>query len=104
MQAQLKNSKKANDTMDELSIVPNGVLKESQYQNAVERHIGTLVDKVGTSMCDQSILGPACWGMAVLHHETTSNATPNKNTAPDTPQNMVMEITPNLQNSFFFPF
>jgi len=28
----------------------------------------------------------------------------NKNTAPDILQNMVMGITPNLQNSFFYPF
>jgi Reverse transcriptase (RNA-dependent DNA polymerase) len=100
----VENSKEAADVMDELGIVPSGMLKESQYQNAVERAIQTLVDKVGASMVDQSILGRACWGMAVLHHETTSNATPNVISTPDTPQNMVMRIMPDLDNAFYFPF
>ena len=100
----VENSKEAEHTMDELQIIPNGVLKESQYQNAVERQIQTLIDKVGATMCDQSTMGPACWGMAVLHYETTSNATPNSTTTPDTSQNIVMKIMPNLQNSYYFPF
>ena len=56
----VENSKEATEVMDELNILPNGILKESQYQNAVEKHIQTLIDKVGASMCDQSTLGPAC--------------------------------------------
>ena len=63
-----------------------------------------MINKIGAIMCDQYTMGPACWGMAALYYETVANATPNTKTFPSTPMFEVMHITPDLNNSFFFPF
>ena len=80
-------------------------LPYAHYQNLVERHVQTVVNRVTTTLHDQIFLGFTWWDYCLFHVIQLMNSTPNSKTDGRTPIHMVTKIKAiNLSRELLSPF
>jgi hypothetical protein len=90
------------DLLKKLGITPDPAAVASQFQNPVEREVQTSVKGVGVMMIDQDTLTDDFWDYGIQSWVATSNAT-SRNAGP-TPDELVLQVVPDLSTHFQFPF
>ena len=77
---------------------------EADYQNFVERYVGTVIKAVAALLHGQHFLRAEHWHWALFHAINCKNRTPNKKSCPRSPHEIITGQRVNLQKSFQFTF